>query len=324
MAKILILGGTGWLGHALAEQFVAHDDDVTCLARGTSGGVPPGATLIRADRASPDAYDQVKNVIWDRVIELSYDADLVISALNALGTHAEHWTLISSVSVYAAHDEPGADETAALVHPDDLENYAHAKVFAEQVTQNILRNHRHLIVRPGLIAGPGDPSDRFSYWVSRLALAQDKDVLSPTAEDLSVQYIDVRDLAQWIVVAGVTEGIVNAVGTPRPFKVVLDAAARVTGFTGTLVPVSDEWLLSQDLNYWAGPRSLPLWLPRDDAGFAQRSRARFAAVSNIERTLEQTLTDVLADERQRGLNRVRRSGLSRDEEEQLLIAWRSR
>ena len=319
MTRTLILGGTAWLGREIADQLAAQGGEVTCLARGDSGAVPSGATLIRSDRRAPGAYDMVVGHAWDEIIELSYEADLVTGALEALAGSTQHWTLVSSVSVYASNAEPGADEDAFLVEPSDLDDYAHAKVVAERATTEAVGD-RLLIVRPGLIVGPGDLSDRFSYWVSRLALASEEPVLVPDIHGRYVQFIDVRDLAEWLISAGQRRltGIYNAVGSERDLSTVLLAAAQVAGHTGELISADDDWLTAHNVNYWAGPHSLPLWLPRSDSAFAQRSRSRFLAAGGTERNLKQTLEDVLADERARGLDRERRSGLTRDEESLLL------
>jgi len=99
---------------------------------------------------------------------------------------------------------------------------------------------------------------------------------------------------------------------------VLRAAAQVAGHDGELISANDDWLTAQNVNFWAGPHSLPLWLLRSDAGFARRGRSRYLAAGGTERSLTQTLEDVLADERTRGLDRERRSGLTREEEHLLL------
>lgn len=294
---------------------------MTCLARGTSGSAPTGTTFISSNRHFPDAYAQVKHDQWDEVIELAYEPELVEGALDALAERSKHWTLVSSVSVYSTNNQPGAAEDATLVEPTDLGAYAHAKVAAEQLTQTAI-GERLLIARPGLIAGPSDSSDRFSYWVARLALASTNQVLVPEAAGRYVQYIDVRDLAAWLLDAGLQgrRGTYNVVGSTHNFSDFLSVAAQTANFTGELVAASDKWLKEHGVNYWAGPRSLPLWLPHEDAGFAQRSGERFIAAGGIERSLSQTLEDVLVDERARGLNRVRRSGLSRAHELSLLCS----
>ena len=319
MTRTLILGGTAWLGREIAEQLVAQGEEVTCLARGESGAVPRGVTLIRSDRRLPGAYDLVSGEAWDEIIELSYEADFVAGALDALAKRTQHWTLVSSVSVYASNAEPGADENAILVEPSNLDDYAHAKVAAERATMGAVGD-RLLIARPGLIAGPDDMSDRFGYWVSRLAVAPEEAILVPNTGDRYVQFIDVRDLAGWLISAGQRglTGIYNAVGSERELSTVLLAAARVAGHTGELVSADDDWLTAHGVNYWAGPRSLPLWLPRIDSAFARRSGRRFLAAGGTERNLQQTLEDVLADERARGLDRERRSGLTREEQSILL------
>jgi nucleoside-diphosphate-sugar epimerase len=325
MTRTLVLGGTAWLGQEIARQLVATGEEVTCLARGNSGSAPDGATFVRSDRRTSEAYDSVVGTGWDNVIELSYEADLVMGALGALASTARHWTVVSSVSVYASNTDPGADEDADLVEPTDPSDYAHAKVSAERATREAVGD-RLLIVRPGLIAGPGDPSDRFSYWVSRLALAADGLVLVPDVTDRFVQFIDIRDLARWLVSASGRSltGIYNAVGSERTLSAVLRAAQEVTGYTGELISADDKWLTEHEVNYWAGPHSLPLWLPPSDAGFAQRSRSRFVATGGTERNMTRMLEEVLADEHTRGLDRARRAGLTRDEENRLLNEITSR
>lgn len=315
MTRTLILGGTGWLGREIARSLLERGEEVTCLARGTSGTVTDGSRLIVADREKQGAYDEVREERWDEIIELAWQPTLVRGALAALAGHAAHWTLVSSISVYATNDEPGADETAALLEVNDLEDYGQAKVAAEDASAASLGD-RLLIVRPGLIGGPGDPSDRFGYWVSRFALAADEPVLVPTAADLPVQVIDVRDLSRWIAdaaPAGLT-GRVNAVGSEHTLGDLLHEAATIAGHQGPQVPASEAWMRERDVEYWAGPRSLPLWLPPEAAALAQRSRDRYVALGGPERPLHRMLADVLEDERVRGLDRPRRSGLSRADE----------
>jgi 2'-hydroxyisoflavone reductase len=139
----------------------------------------------------------------------------------------------------------------------------------------------------------------------------------------AVQVVDVRDLANWVVAAGLERltGTVNVVGDTHTLRDTLNLAAALANFSGQLSEATDEWLLANGVNYWAGPRSLPLWLPQADAGFAQRSNAAFTAANGTLRSLTETLTDTLGDERARGLDRERRSGLSRAEERELLDRW---
>ncbi|WP_152192494.1 NAD-dependent epimerase/dehydratase family protein [Georgenia satyanarayanai] len=316
MRRILVLGGTAWLGREVARAAVVDGAEVVCLARGTSGDVPDGARLVRADRAHPGAYDHLDGE-WDAVVELAYQPELVGPALDALADRAAHWTLVSSISVYAGHDEPGADESAAVVEPTDLTDYAHAKVAAERATTDRLDGRLH-IVRPGLIAGPGDPSDRFGYWPARLR--RGGRVLTPEPAGQFVQMIDVGDLAAWIVRAARTGrgGTVDAVGHSHPLGDVLAVVGEAAGFAGELVPAEEAWLLAHDVHYWAGPRSLPLWLPASHVGHSRRSNAAYLTAGGAVRPLGETVERVLGDEMVRGVGRERRSGLTPAEERELL------
>lgn len=314
--RVLILGGTGWLGRAVARAAVADGADVTCFARGVSGSVPDGARLVVADRSDPHAYDAVRGD-WDEVVEISWNPAFVSGALSALAAGAAHWTLVSSVSVYRDALEPGADETAPLVEPGDETDYARAKAAAEQVSA-AHAGGRLLVARAGLIVGPGDPTDRFGYWPARIA--QGGDVLVPAPSDRWVQVIDIDDLAAWIVRAGrqAVTGPVNAVGPAVAFADVLEAARAVAGADVRFVPRTDDQLEAHDVRPWAGPRSLPLWLPAGMEGFARRSDARFRATGGTARALSDTLARVLEDERARGLERERRAGLARADEQRVL------
>ena len=316
MKRVLLLGGTGWLGREVARAFRDGGAEVVCLARGDSGAVPTGVELIRMNRLASDAYAAVAGD-WDEVVEFSHEPELVAPALDALAESARHWTVISSVSVYADDAKPHADETAEVIVPRDLAEYADAKVATEQATAARLED-RLLIVRPGLIVGPGDPSDRFGYWPARFL--RGGRVLHPRIDGRFVQVIDVADLAEWIAYAGREQvlGTVNAVGEIHTLKDFFLAASAAAGLDGELISAGDEALLAADIRYWSGPRSLPLWLPNSAHGFAQRDGSRFLRSGGSLRTLEDTLSRVIADEVDRGIDRSRRSGLTPDEEDQVL------
>ena len=276
-----MLGGTAWLGARVAAAWLAAGADVTCLARGTAGPAPQGARLVRADRSVPGAYAAAADRDWDEVVELSWEPTLVTGALEALASRARHWTLVSTVSVHDSNSDPGADEAAALLPADDPEDYGRAKVAAEIASRQAL-GERLLVARAGLIGGPGDASDRFGYWVSRFALARqrgDGPVLSPPTTDRWTQVIDVDDLATWLAAAGHAgqHDTVNATGDPCPLQQTLELAAQVAGYRGEVVTASDDWLLDHHVTYWAGPRSLPLWLPVADAAAAQRDNSALRA-----------------------------------------------
>lgn len=314
--RTLVLGGTGWLGRAIVRDLVAAGVEVTCLARGESGVVPDGARFVRADRRAADAYELVRGE-WDEVIELSHEPELVEPTLTALADGAAHWTLVSTVSVYARNDEPGADESATLVEPADLAEYADAKVVAERSSAARL-DSRLLIARPGLIVGPGDPSDRFGYWPARLS--RSGPALVPSTAGRYVQVIDVADLSAWLSRAARDGrlGVANAVGEVLPMSVFFQRVSALAHFDGDFEEVEDEVLLAHDVRYWAGPRSLPLWLPLSAAALAQRSAHAFLQMGGQVRPLESTVSDVIEDERSRGLDRPRHSGLTAIEERGVL------
>jgi 2'-hydroxyisoflavone reductase len=326
---ILILGGTAWLGGYLARAGLAAGHEVTCLARGESGSVPPGARLVRGDRTSIQGYAGLPpEQEWDLVVDVTREPGQVRSALEALAARAEHWVFVSSGSVYADHSQPGADEAAQLLpalvaEVGTPEEYGQAKVACEERVVDA-RGSEALIARSGLIAGPGDRSDRLGYWPGRFALAEQDGnaVLVPERVDRPAQFVDVRDLAEWLVASGLagTTGVIDAYGPVYRLSEVLGTAKAVAGFRGATVPVSDETLLAAQVEEYMGPRSLPLWLADPEwQGFSARSAARARTAGLTCRPIEDTLRDALAWERELGLDRTdRRAGLTRPEELALL------
>ncbi|WES65778.1 NAD-dependent epimerase/dehydratase family protein [Microbacter sp. GSS18] len=316
MTDVLILGGTGWLSGRIARGWLERRARVTCLARG-GRPAPEGAVLAVADREGPDAYARVAEHDWDEVVDVSSIPSHVAQAAEALARCARHATYVSSLSVYAADDVPGADETAAVAEPadpGDAYDYARAKSAAEASVRAVFGD-RAAIVRPGLIVGDGDPTDRFGYWVGRFALAADGPVLVPGDERRS-QVIDVDDLARFIVDVGERgwSGVANATGPSVPLGDVLRTARAVAAHTGAVVAASDAELRGADVAYWMGPRSLPLWLPADMPGFATRSIEVYLREGGRHAPLTETLERALAHERSLGLERDRRAGLTRSDE----------
>lgn len=168
--RVLVLGGTRWLGALIASGHVAKGAEVVCLARGTGGPVADGAHLLVGDRDRDGAYDALEGE-WDEVVDVTSVPAHAAGALDELGDRARHWTFVSSVSAQRLGAPVGADEDDDLV-PEDAsgDDYAGAKAWIERAARARL-GERLAIVRPGLIGGPGDPSGRFGYWVGRLACA---------------------------------------------------------------------------------------------------------------------------------------------------------
>lgn len=316
MTDVLILGGTGWLSGRIATRWLDTGARVTCLARGERPS-PNGTVLVRGGRDAADVYRQL-NRDWDEVVDVSSRASHVHEAVVALGDRAAHWTYISSISVYADADVHGADETAPLDAPaadGDDDEYAAQKVAAEEAVR-ILGDRAH-IIRPGLIVGTGDPSDRFGYWAAAFERAGSESVLVPHGDGRFVQVIDVEDLAAF---AASTElsGIRNAIGDPRPLDEVLDVFRAAAGHTGETVVKDDAWLEAHGVQAWTGQQSLPLWLPIEWSGFMTRSNAAYRSAGGTQTPLETIIARVLDDERARRLDRPRRAGLTRAEERAFL------
>jgi 2'-hydroxyisoflavone reductase len=328
--SLLVLGGTAWLGREVVAAARALGQAVTVLARGESGSPPPDVEVVLADRGDPTAYDDVRGRDWDVVVDVSRQPSHVAGALGALGQRAASWVFVSSASVYATGDVPGTDETAELLpaHEDDDEGwqtYGGRKVAAERMVLDRVGD-RALVARSGLIAGPGDHTDRTGYWPLRFAhpASPDGAVLVPDSPVLT-QVLDVRDLAEWLVRAGLAgaTGVVNASGPVVPLAEHLALARDVAGHRGETVMVDQDWLAAHDVEPWSGERSLPLWLPLPDhAGFMSRSTAAAEALGLTSRPLGDTLRDTLAWELASGPGRARKAGLSPDDEVDLLAQAR--
>jgi nucleoside-diphosphate-sugar epimerase len=325
MGDILILGGTAWFGRTLAERALTAGHRVTCLARGSRQAPPDGCRFVPSDRDQPDAYADVTDTQWDLVVEIAWQPGMVQRALDALAARARGWVMISSCSAYADHDRPGADETAALLPAAsgehvDLEEYGGAKVACEQLTA-AATDGRAVLARAGLIGGDGDLSDRTGYWPGRFALAGGGPVLVPADGSGSVQIIDVRDLADFVLLVGLAgrSGPVNVVGQRTSLADTLRLASEAAVAAGypaaQQIPAQGSFLQDRQVNPWAGPRSLPLWLPDEGyAGFGAHSDRLSLDWGLTRRPLADTLSGALQYEIRQGLDRPRRAGLTREEE----------
>lgn len=332
MTSILLLGGTGWLSGEIARQAVAAGHSVTCLTRGRSA-VADGAEAVVADRSLPAAYQALTGREFDTVIDVTRDPAQVAGAIGSVKSFG-HWVFVSTISAYQDVPAGGlADETSALLSPlyelpdaasaspeEQAAAYGRGKVGCENLVL-ALGPERTTVVRPGLIAGPGDPSDRFGYWpaaFARAAEAGQRAVLVPDSPELPVQVIDVRDLATFTLDVGTrpVPGIFDVVGAEATMSEVLSGARGLAGHTGELVLADPDLLRSLKVNYWMGPRSLPLWLPPDL--MPPRGADRALAAGLRRRPIEQTTSDTLAHERALGLDRDRGAGLTSAEEVALL------
>lgn len=297
--KLLILGGTRFLGRHLADQALARGHRVTLLHRGRSGpGLFPQAEHRIADRDGDlSALDSGR---WDAAIDTSaYVPRQVRAMAERLAGRVGQYQLVSSVSVYTAFDTPGLDETAAVQTLDDPtteavtgETYGGLKALCEAAAQQGF-GARCLVSRPGLLVGPHDPTGRFAWWLQRLA--RGGEVLAPGDPAAPVQFIDARDAAAWMLLQAErgSAGVFNLTGPAQALTMggLLEAARRLLAPGAQLCWVDEAFLLAQGVAPWTG---LPLWLPREQWGLDQVDIARALASGLQCRPLTATLADTAA------------------------------
>ncbi len=323
--RILVLGGSVFLSRTVAADAVARGHDVTCVTRGRSGAVPEGVRHVIWDRADAPPPDLAAED-FDAVVDVSRIPSHVRRAVAAWPS--AHWTFVSTINVYADNETPDPGTDGPLVDAieedrdlaEDPEAYGGMKVACERLVQTGAR--ASLVIRPGLIVGPGDPTGRYGYWPLRLA--EGGRVLGPGDPGDRVQIIDVRDLAEWIVrcaVSGAT-GVYDGIGPATPIGDLLDeSAAGVTSETPLeIVWPGPEFLAEQEVEPWMGPDALPLWLPRPDYdGMATHRFDLSAAAGLTVRPFADTARDTLAW--MRAHPDAGRTGMSRQKEAEILVAY---
>jgi len=260
--KVLVLGGTVFLGRHVVEAALARGDEVTIFTRGvTAPDLFPDVERLQGDRDGDLAALAGRE--WDAVVDTSGFVPRVVRQsaellAGAVGVHC----FVSSVSVYADFSTSPTEESAVQTLEDPAsedvdQHYGALKAACENVVVEVLGD-RALIVRPGLIVGPHDPSGRFTYWPVRIARAGD--VLAPGPPSRSVQIVDARDLAAWILDASERRvtGTYNAVAEPTSFEDLVVTCARVAGAEPSVTWVDEAFLQAEGVIPWT---ELPLWLP---------------------------------------------------------------
>ncbi|MCD9030825.1 NAD-dependent epimerase/dehydratase family protein [Luteimonas sp. Y-2-2-4F] len=350
--RILVLGGTGFLGPHFVEAALARGHRLTLFNRGKShparfdGARFAGVEQLRGDRRSDLAALEGERR-WDAVLDTSayFPADVTRSA-SLLAERADRYLLVSTISVYARHDRAN-DEDSELARLEDPtveevtgETYGGLKALCEAAAERAFPG-RTAVVRPGLIAGPGDETDRFTYWPARAD--RGGEILAPGTPADAIQCIDVRDLADFLLhlIERGRTGTFNANSPPGALTMgaLLDGCRAVArrmntiqcvrapceqppGHDSTLTWVPADFLAAQEVRPW---QDLPVWMPAtgEYAGFALASTARAEAAGLRRRPLEDTVADTLEWWRQQPEARraAPKAGLAPAREAEVLRAW---
>jgi 2'-hydroxyisoflavone reductase len=332
--KLLVLGGTKFLGRHVVEAALARGDEVTIFTRGLSNaGLFPDVERLRGDRDG--GLGVLRGRRWDAVVDTSgYVPRVVRASAELLADAVDLYVFTSSMSVYADFGEPN-DEGSKLAKLEDEsveevtgETYGALKALCERAVEEAMPG-RVLVARAGLIVGPFDPTGRFTYWTERVA--RGGEVLAPAPPRRQVQFVDARDLAGWILRMADARagGVFNACGpdyalTMRRF---LEGCREATGSDARFTWVGEQFLLDKGVKPWAG---LPLWIPESDERhrcfLAENCEKAFRAGLTF-RPLAETVRDTLAWQQsgspgfqQEGLV-AHEHALTPEREEELLLAW---
>lgn len=338
--KLLIIGGSRFLGRHLVTASLARDHEVTVFNRGQSSLEDhDGVETIRGDRNTDLA--KLEDRRWDAVIDTcGLFPRPVAAAAQALSTSIDCYVFISSQSVYADVSAKGVAEDAPLKtltdeqlqRANELESsgqtsaaalgdlYGGLKALCERAAEEVMPG-RVLNIRPGLIVGPYDYTDRFTYWVARVA--QGGEVLAPGRPHYAVQFIDARDFAEWIVnmIEKKEYGIYNANGLPGTLTMqdVLEAAKGASGSDAQFTWVDEKFLLDEKVAAWS---EMPLWLPEEAAphlkGFMFVSTEHAVGAGLTIRPITQTISDTLTWYRTNRPAGPLKAGIDRDRERELL------
>jgi 2'-hydroxyisoflavone reductase len=330
--NLLILGGTKFLGRHLVTAALARQHRVTLFNRGSRAGLFAGVEELRGDRSQgAEGLQALRGRRWDAVIDTcGYVPRLVRASADALREAVGRYVFISSISVYSDFAE-APDESSPVAELADAESediprdYGALKAACEAVVTTTF-GERASNIRPGLIVGPFDPTGRFTYWPVRVA--RGGDVLAPADPGGDVQFIDVRDLARWIIqlVERNVGGVFNATGPAQPlrFDTFLDTAARALNAQCRFTWVDAQFLQAQGVQPWT---ELPLWV--DDAPGLNRTNVTRAMHAGLTfSSLESTVTDTYAwaqeQIRAHGPESLGAAGLRAEKEAEVLAAWRKR
>lgn len=325
--KILILGGTNFLGPHLVEELQGRGHEVTLFNRGTQS--PLLFSNIETLQGNRDGdLNALQNRWWDAIIDTSgHLPRLVEDSSKILSKATNHYTFISTIGVYENFNSLNINESYSLARLEDAtkeeideKTYGALKASCENVIEQYFPN-RCLVIRPGLIVGPRDPTHRFSYWPLRTR--DGGEILAPGSPQQNLQFIDVRDLAKWIVsmVEKQSTGIYNATGPEKPFsfekflKICSQTCEKEASFTW----VNEDFLIENGVQDWV---ELPLWLSykRHMPGFLNVDVRKAIQAGLTFRPLEDTISTIIEWEKQNQKDGVQ-IGMDRIKEQVLLKKW---
>jgi nucleoside-diphosphate-sugar epimerase len=325
--RILVLGGTVFLGRHFVDAALRAGHQVTTFTRGkTNPDLHPDAEKLTGDRDG--GLEPLKGKTWDAVIDTSgYFPRVVSDSAKLLKDSVGRYLFVSSISVYSdfsgsvTEDSPVGTLDDETVETIDENTYGPLKVLCENVVIDVYGD-RATVVRPGLIVGPHDPTDRFTYWPVRVA--RGGRVLAPAPRERQIQYIDARDLAEWmlVLIEDQTSGVFNATGLepPASMEMLLHESQDASGSDAEFEWVDEDFLMNNEVGPWM---ELPLWLP-DSLGMvgimaADISRAVGAGLKF--RHVRDTVADTLAWFESVPPGYEIKTGLAPEKEKQLLEQW---
>ena len=335
--KLLIIGGTRFIGRHLVTAALARDHEVTLFNRGNYSAEPAVET-IHGDRHNDSDLAKLRGRRWDVAVDTcGHLPRSVRAAAEMLSGSVDRYIFISSQNAYASVSVPGVDETfpRATLTTEQLDQanaidtsgqpsygalYGGLKALSEQAAEEVMPD-RVLLIRPGLIVGPYDYTDRFTYWVARVA--RGGEVLAPGRPERFVQFIDARDLCEWIVsmVEQKATGIYNANCAPEKLTMqsVLEACKVVSNSDATFTWASEDFLLQENVSAWS---DMPLWLPEEAAphlkGFMFINCDKAIASGLRFRPLSETIRDTLTWYQATRFNQELKAGITSDREQALL------
>jgi 2'-hydroxyisoflavone reductase len=338
--RVLILGGTKFLGRAVVDEALARGHEVTLFNRGeTNPELYPEVEKLRGNRDGD--LGALEGGEWDAVVDPSvYLPRVARASAELLADRVAHYSFVSSISVYGDFSEVAREDETPLIRLDDTsdeslegDRYGGFKALCEQVVADVFAG-RSARVRAGLIVGPNDPTGRFTYWPKRLA--HGGEVLAPGRKGRQVQFIDARDLAAWLLDLGERKvsGTFNATGPVPPVTMgeLLETCRAVSGSSARITWVDESFLREHEVGEWM---ELPLWVAESgdpawrlfqevDVSRAVEAGLRFRPVADTVRdTLEWALrTGDPGAPLASGID-IGEAGMDPDREAELLDEWRA-